>query len=150
MGDSVVRNCVHIVFATSSRRPFLKSEDLRHRLWAYMAQTCRKKNCEVIEVGGWIDHAHLAIYLSQNVALSALVREVKKSATRFVHEQEGGVRRFSWQRGYAAFSVSRTHVPALKSYIANQLDHHRGTDFTDEWKNVLGKNGVKDEYLRFE
>jgi REP element-mobilizing transposase RayT len=150
MGDSIVRNSIHIVFATSSRRPFLRDDALRENLWAFIAGLCREKQCEVIEVGGWVDHAHVAIYLSPKIALADLVRELKKSATKHVNDSLGCARRFSWQRGYAAMSVSHSHVRALRRYIAKQPEHHRERDFLEEWKVVLGKNGIKDEHLQFE
>jgi putative transposase len=43
----------------------------------------------------------------------------------------------------ATFTVSWTHVPILRRYIANQEEHHRKTPFVDELRRLLQKNGVK-------
>jgi hypothetical protein len=45
--------------------------------------------------------------------------------------------------GYAAFTVSWTHLEKLKSYIAGQDEHHRERDFIDELKQLLARNGVE-------
>ena len=56
---------------------------------------------------------------------------------------------FSWQDGYAAFSVSWTHLVAVRKYIATQEEHHRKTDFVAELKQLLERNGVEygEKYL---
>jgi hypothetical protein len=36
---------------------------------------------------------------------------------------------FYWQNGYGAFSISPSHVAALKRYILNQKEHHRAKRF---------------------
>ncbi|MFQ3167504.1 MAG: hypothetical protein ACI8QI_000030 [Limisphaerales bacterium] len=49
---------------------------------------------------------------------------------------------FAWQEGYSVFTVSWTHIPVLRRYIANQEAHHKQTPFVDELKQLLEKNGV--------
>jgi putative transposase len=45
--------------------------------------------------------------------------------------------------------VSYTHLDPVKEYIRTQEEHHRQTDFIEELKRLLEKNGVeyKTEYL---
>ena len=52
-------------------------------------------------------------------------------------------RGFSWQEGYAIFTVSWTHLLALRRYIANQEAHHKRASFIDELIRLLEKNGVE-------
>ena len=60
------------------------------------------------------------------------------------HEPE-----LAWQDGYAAFTVSYTHIGAVKEYIRTQEEHHRQTDIIEELKRLLEKSGVeyRPEYL---
>jgi hypothetical protein len=51
-------------------------------------------------------------------------------------------RTFSWQRGYAAFSVSRSNVGAVAAYIARQEEHHRKRTFFEEWSAFMRAYGV--------
>ena len=50
---------------------------------------------------------------------------------------------FRWQRGYAAFSISHSHVPALKEYIDGQAAHHHQESFQDELRRILRKHKIE-------
>jgi hypothetical protein len=52
-------------------------------------------------------------------------------------------REFSWQEGYAAFSVSSSQVPVVKKYIRNQEEHHRKRSFEAEFVALLRRSGVE-------
>jgi hypothetical protein len=52
-------------------------------------------------------------------------------------------KRFAWQKGYAAFSVSASNVPAVKKYIQNQEQHHRKMGFDQEIVALLEKHGME-------
>ncbi len=47
-----------------------------------------------------------------------LKRYVKGSSSRWVHQELPGRRDFGWQRGFAAFSVSRSRFQQVCEYIA--------------------------------
>jgi REP element-mobilizing transposase RayT len=44
---------------------------------------------------------------------------------------------FSWQRGYAAFTVSQSHVEQVQRYLAGQKKDHQNISFRDEFIFVL-------------
>ncbi|MEO6759802.1 MAG: hypothetical protein ABIO24_10140 [Saprospiraceae bacterium] len=46
---------------------------------------------------------------------------------------------FAWQIGYAAFSYSRSQVPAVATYIENQDEHPRKKSFREEYIEMLQK-----------
>jgi putative transposase len=50
---------------------------------------------------------------------------------------------FAWQKGYGAFSVSASNVPAVVRYIENQEKHHRKMTFEQEFVALLRKHGVE-------
>jgi hypothetical protein len=50
---------------------------------------------------------------------------------------------FYWQNGYGAFSISPSHVEALKKYIINQEQHHRRESFQDEFRRLLRKYNIE-------
>lgn len=49
---------------------------------------------------------------------------------------------FSWQEGYAAFTVSPSATTAVKHYIEQQEQHHARHTFVDELKDLLEKAGI--------
>jgi len=52
-------------------------------------------------------------------------------------------RRFEWQEGYGAFSVSASQVPKMIAYINNQKEHHRKKTFDEEFLELLKKHGIE-------
>jgi hypothetical protein len=49
---------------------------------------------------------------------------------------------FSWQGGYAAFSVSRSEIDAVVRYVETQKEHHQRTSFQDELRQMLRKHDI--------
>ena len=131
---------VHVVFSTKDRIPFIASE-WRGRLHAYLGGVM--KNLDVVPeaVGGVADHVHLLIGLRATKALAEVVRDMKAVSSRWVHE-EIGMKKFAWQEGYGAFSVSPSQCQAVRKYIDGQEEHHRKKGFQDEYVEFLAKCGV--------
>jgi hypothetical protein len=50
---------------------------------------------------------------------------------------------FRWQAGYGAFSVSQSNAGRVKTYIANQEEHHRTRNFQDEFRAFLKRHQVE-------
>jgi REP element-mobilizing transposase RayT len=59
MPQSLTQMCVHIIFSTKDRRPFLKNKDIRKRLYDYIDAICREKNCNSLIVNGVEDEKYL-------------------------------------------------------------------------------------------
>lgn len=54
-----------------------------------------------------------------------------------------GDRRFGWQEGYGAFSVSPSQLLNVERYIARQAEHHRKRSFEDEFRAMLQAANIK-------
>jgi REP element-mobilizing transposase RayT len=143
MPQSLAQIYLHIVFSTKDRYPWLKSRELRQDLHAYMAATLNNYECPCLIVGGVEDHVHILCRLGRTVSIADLVRDIKKSSTRMLTDRSEVLRGFHWQKGYGAFSISPSHVEALKEYIGGQEEHHRGESFQDEFRRLLAKYGLE-------
>jgi putative transposase len=88
------------------------------------------------------DHVHLLIGLKSTHCLADFVRDLKKSATVWVHETIPSGERFAWQNGYAAFTVSATSRNGVRDYIGNQEEHHRTKSFREECVALIEKAGI--------
>jgi REP element-mobilizing transposase RayT len=130
---------VHVVFSTKERYPFL-NETIRGRLHAYLATVVRNTGCECYRVGGVADHVRLAICLSRTSDVAGLVETLKSSSSKWLKAQS--IAKFSWQRGYGAFSVGLSDRDALLEYIDAQPEHHRKISFQDEFRTFLLKYGI--------
>jgi len=137
----------HIVFGTKDRHPFI-DDAWRGRLHEYLGGLIRNSEGVPEAIGGTADHVHMLVGLKATHVLSEFVQGVKQASSRWIHESVG-VKNFAWQPGYAAFTVSVSNCPAVKEYIANQIEHHRTKSFQDEYVAFLQKHGVQydEKYL---
>jgi REP element-mobilizing transposase RayT len=117
---------IHFVFGTKDRAPFI-TDDIAPELHGYIGGIIRAEKCVPLAVGGMADHVHLLISISRETSLAELVRVIKSGSSKWMHEK--GHRDFAWQSGYAASSVSQSNVGSVRSYIAQQAEHHRKMSF---------------------
>jgi REP element-mobilizing transposase RayT len=138
---------IHVVFSTKNRRPYI-SEDCRDRLHAFLGGAVRTAGCVPQCIGGTSDHVHLLIGIRATHRLADVMRDIKQSSSRWVHETLG-IRDFGWQDGYGAFSVAPSQREAVKTYIKNQVKHHLKRTFQEEYVEFLERSGVEydEKYL---
>ena len=131
----------HLVFATKYRRAWL-DKTWRPRLYEYLGGTVRGLGATSQGIGGIEDHVHLLVGFKATHRLSDFMRELKKAASIWIHEQIG-LRQFVWQEGYGAFSVSPTTRHAVQRYIANQEQHHQKQSSREEYLEMLVASGAE-------
>jgi putative transposase len=130
----------HLIFATKNREPWI-TPAWRDRLHAYLGGCLGGLDAIPEAIGGVADHVHALVGLKATHCLAEVVRELKKSSTRWAREEMGQAA-FQWQEGYAAFTVSASARPAVRQYIENQEEHHRVRGFREELEEFLRKSGV--------
>jgi len=89
------------------------------------------------------DHVHLLIGMSPDIALSDLVKDVKVASSSLINDKRWVRGHFNWQRGFGAFSYSRSQVSTVAKYIENQERHHARRSFRDEYVALLKKFDVE-------
>ena len=142
MPQSLARLHVHLVFSTENRSPWL-SDTCRPSLHAYMATVLQNLDgCAPVLINSVEDHVHLLFDLARTVALSKAVEVVKKSSSKWIKTQGQEFADFAWQAGYGAFAVSESNVDAVRSYVANQREHHRSRSFQEEFRQFLARHGI--------
>jgi REP element-mobilizing transposase RayT len=143
MSQSLAQIYLHVVFSTKNRTPWLRDKSVCAALHAYLAGICKNQECPALIVGGIEDHVHLLYRHSKNRAVADFLRELKRDSSKWVKTESPPLVDFHWQLGYGAFSVSPSHLEALKLYIANQEEHHRKETFQDEFRRLCQKYGVE-------
>ena len=131
---------VHLVFSTKNRLP-LMTTPVRDQLFPYMGGVVRGLAGTIISVGGMPDHVHLVVRLPTSLSVADVVRTVKTNTSKWMNGRAAGMK-FGWQRGYGAFSVSQSALPAVVNYVRNQERHHRCRSFKEELTVLLTKNGI--------
>lgn len=142
MGQSLVKNYIHIVFSTKNREPLIH-EPVESELHAYLGGICKKLACHPIKIGGYTDHIHILCMLSKKIALMKLLEELKSHSSKWIKTKEGDYKKFYWQNGYGAFSVNPSEVDTVINYIANQKEHHSKKTFQHEYRAFLKKYKVE-------
>jgi putative transposase len=64
----------------------------------------------MIVAGGIADHIHILISLGR-IDISDLIGDIKRESSKWM--KQNGVDGFYWQRGYGAFSIGESQVPAV-------------------------------------
>lgn len=142
MPQSLAKNTIHLVFSTKGRRTWLKNE-VRPRLFAYLAGIFEQWESPAIVIGGHDDHVHALFLLSKNYALAKVVEEVKKGSSKWMKTQGKEMADFSWQNGYGAFSVSESNIAEVRKYIERQAEHHHRMTFQDELRQLFARHGIQ-------
>ncbi|MCP4402822.1 MAG: IS200/IS605 family transposase [bacterium] len=142
MGQSLVKNYMHIVFSTKHRQLFIQPP-IEQELHAYLGGICNRLECRTITIGGYTDHVHILCMLSKKIALIKLLEEVKSHSSKWIKTKDKALRNFYWQDGYGAFSVNPTEVEVVVKYISGQKDHHARWTFQQEYRAFLNKYHVE-------
>jgi len=132
MSHAFVKNHIHLVFSTKDR------------------QTLHIQRCppELLVVSGWhLPQPENGAKLStacrttriffftcrQRLRWAKAISTSKKPTLPNEWMNEHG-RRFAWQEGYGAFSVSVSNTATVAKYIRNQEQHHRKMTFEQEYR----------------
>jgi putative transposase len=129
----------HFVFGTKDREPLIRT-DMRDELHAYLGGLARELKGKAFGINGTNDHVHMLVNLPPNVSVSDAMRFIKANSSAWARDK--WKRLFAWQLGYGAFSVSKSSVPQVLRYIANQESHHRRIAFREEFLDLLQKHEI--------
>ena len=121
----------HIVYSTKYRNRWL-TDGFREKVFAYKAGICTQLGGFSLIVGGYYDHVHLLVRIPAKMSVSEFVGKLKSGTSKHVNETSGLIRKFGWQDGYGAFSVSVSNKDQVYKYIESQMERHRVQSFEDE------------------
>lgn len=138
----------HIVFSTKHRQNFIHQE-IESRVWAYIGGIARKHKLTAVQVGGIENHIHALVMSLPVTSPSQIAQWLKGDSSKWIHTEFADLKKFAWQDGYGAFSVSKSKVPDVVEYIKNQREHHRRESFEDEYLKLMKLNEIdfEEKYL---
>jgi putative transposase len=148
MADTFAQLDIHCIFSTKNRTDLIDA-DLKRRLYARMTEIAVKDKIKVHAIGGTSDHIHMLLRMPADISVSTALRRIKSGSSKWHNETFKRNRRFYWQAGYAATSVSRSSLEKNRDYILNQDSHHKLRSFKEEYILFLRKNGIpfEEKYL---
>src|SRR5438093_7744703 len=131
----------HLIFSTKDRNPLIDPA-WQQRLHFFLGGAVKTVGAKAVAIGGISNHVHLLIGLRATHCLKDVLREIKSSSSKWVH-QNMGIKNFAWQDGYGAVTVSPSLIEQVKQYIGHQQQHHKIRTFEQEYLEFLQKSGVE-------
>jgi putative transposase len=138
---SCSRCWLHLVWGTLKRERLISTE-AANRISEFLYDYGRKQGIHMKVNYVNADHVHAVIDLQTNQSIESVMQLLKGASSHWINEQNLTNGKFTWGRGYAAFSVSESVLPQVVQYIINQKEHHHDRSFLEEYRQFLDKHGI--------
>jgi putative transposase len=148
MANNFIQLYTHFVFAVKHRKAQIKKEH-KERIHQYITGVVEKDKHKMLAVHCMPDHTHLFLGIHPTKSVSDIMEAVKSISSKFINDQNLTNTKFEWQRGYGAFSISRSRIDSVCQYIFNQEEHHRKKSFKEEFLQMLKEHEMEydEQYL---
>ena len=142
MSHSYNKIWIHAIWSTKNREPLI-NRDIEVNIYNFIKNQMEEMGCKVSLINGMSDHIHCLFLLNPQKSIANVIKQIKGSSSHYVNQQEFINEKFSWQTGYAAFSVSESVFKKAFYYIKNQKQHHSQNTFEQEYHRFLKLNGLE-------
>ncbi len=119
MSHSFYNVWIHAVFATKERQALITPE-LEEDLYPFLYAEFKELGCNLKIVNGLSDHVHCLFMLDAQKSYAAVMKQIKGASSHYINQHNLILEKFAWQKGYAAFSISKSEVDNIHNYIKNQ------------------------------
>lgn len=148
MANTYTQIHIHLVFSPLHREALINkkwSDDLEK----YITGIVQNNRHKMLAIKSMPDHIHIFIGYDVKQTIPKLVEDIKTSSNSWIKTNKLSKFKFDWQKGYGAFSHSKSQVDQVVKYILNQEEHHKKKTFREEYLDILRKNDIKydDRYL---
>jgi len=130
---------LHLVWCTKNRFPYFQEEEKARECLHILKEICRDK--EIYFQAGYVnaEHVHMLIDLPLAMSIKEVVQNLKGISSHHINSSDMFTVKFSWARGYGAFSVSESKLKIVNEYILKQKAHHQKFSFNREWEKLQKK-----------
>jgi putative transposase len=139
---SYSRCWLHVIWATLKREGIF-DKSAGAKVSAYLTEYAETKGIYMRINYVNADHVHALIDLPTKYSLEDAMQYLKGGTSFWINEKQVVCGKFSWGRGYGAFSVSESSVPQVAHYIAGQEEHHRKKSFLEEFQALVSKHSLQ-------
>ena len=144
MSHSFSKIWIHSIWSTKERAPLIEPSK-ENIIYDLMRKEFLDQGCLVQIINGMPDHVHSLFLLNLKKSVSDIIKQVKGSSSHEINGQNVIRQKFSWQTGFAAYSVSESSMEKVFQYIKNQKTHHRKISFGKEYENFICLHGLQNE-----
>jgi putative transposase len=138
MANTYTQIYLQFVFAVKGRQSLLR-DNFREELHKFITGVVQNRKQKLIAINSVADHIHILVGFGTTITIADLMHDVKIASSNFINENHFTPGKFSWQKGYGAFSYSRSQLDRVVKYILNQQEHHRKKTFREEYTEFLEK-----------
>lgn len=133
---------LHLIWGTRNREKLLHTPESRIRVSKFLHEYAQEK--EIYMKINYVnpEHVHALIDLPASLAIKDAAQLLKGSSSSWINKNDIIAGKFSWGRGYGAFSVSHSGVDVVAKYITNQEEHHRKKSFQQEYDAFVRAYGL--------
>lgn len=142
MAASWTQNYYHATWGTKTREPVFTPE-IEERLHPFLGGTLKDLRCKPLAIGGYVEHVHVLFRFPSDVAIAAVMRDLKSRSTNWLRAEFPSLAGFEWQEGYGGFTVSTSGVAACERYIRGQRQRHGSEPFATEYVRLLRAHGYE-------
>ena len=145
-----VKVYIHFVWSTKNRFPFLKTKEMRLKVWNHIRENAKEKGIFIDFINGYNDHCHCLVSLGVDQTIQKVMQLLKGESSFWINKQglladlpSAEIEKFEWQDEYFAVSVSESMLDIVRNYIKNQEEHHSKKTFQEEYDEFIRKYGFE-------
>ena len=132
----------HVVIRTHCSQRTI-TETFEKELYGYIYGFLKDKKVHVYRIGGMSDHIHILMSIPPTLAVSDLIRDMKRSASLYLRGERHKFPYFErWSESYAVFTYAYRDLEMIRNYIKNQKEHHKKVSLADELRQLLKGAGI--------
>jgi len=132
---------VHAIWSVKNRDRLL-TKLIRIKLYEYMLNNAKAKDIHILILNGVEDHVHCLLQLHPTQNISSVIHLLKGGSAFWMNQTKLLDCTFTWQDGYAAYSVSPSMIKKVTNYIERQEAHHKLQSLDDELNVMDDRNDL--------
>ena len=136
MANTYTQIHIHVVFAVQNRECIIGNL-WKDELYKYITGIIQNNNHKLLAINGMPDHIHIFFGMKPTQSLSELIQMIKGDSSKWINDKKFLKSKFNWQKGFGAFSYSKSQVSNVIRYIENQELHHKKKTFVEEYIDFL-------------
>ncbi len=133
---------IHAIWGTKDRTALIH-QGIEQNVYQFISDQLREQGCPVRLINGTPDHIHCLFLLNPQKSITDVIKHIKGISSHYINHNNLISEKFSWQTGYAAFSISESVVEKAYQYIKSQKQHHEKKTFSQEYEEFLRLYGFE-------
>jgi len=143
MSHSLLKAYIHFVWNTKYQERLLDG-DARTKVRQHISEYAESNKIRIEAIAVRPEHVHMLVLINGNQTIEDIAKLIKGETSHWINQNDIIKPKFSWQTGYAAFSVSYQGAEKVKRYIDTQDEHHKQKLFVQEYTEMLKQHGYSD------